>query len=236
MLLGGHKIVYFGHSAFLILTKGGHSILIDPWISNPSNNRKLEEFTKKVDLILITHGHGDHLGDAIEIAKKYDSEVISSYEITNYLRSKGVSKVTGMNIGGTVHREEVQITMVEATHSSTIYDGDKILPGGAATGFIVTLDNGHKIYHMGDTGLFCGLNYIAELYKPNVILIPIGGHFTMGLEEAAYAIKILKPDIIIPMHYKTFPVIDAEPSKLETLLPEEFKNKIQVLKPGEFLE
>jgi len=236
MLLKGHKIVYFGHSAFLVISQKGKTILIDPWLSNPVNKRTIDSVVNKVDFILITHGHGDHIGDAVEIGKRYNSEIISTFEITNYLGSKSLSRLSGMNIGGTLSREEISFTMVEASHSSTIYDGERAIPGGNPCGFIITLEDGLKIYHMGDTGLFGGLNYIAELYKPDIVMIPIGGHYTMGVVEASYALRILNPSIIIPMHYKTFPVIDADPEKLKELLPSELKERVKVLKPGDFLE
>ncbi|MDI6851949.1 MAG: metal-dependent hydrolase [bacterium] len=236
MLLNGHKIVYFGHSAFLVISQKNKTILIDPWISNPVNNKKLESVVNEVDYILVTHAHSDHIGDAVEIARNYNSEIISNFEITNYLGSKGISKLSGMNIGGTLKRGEISFTMVEASHSSTILEGERSIPGGNPCGFIITLEDRFKIYHMGDTGLFGGLNYIAELYKPDLVMIPIGGHYTMGIEEAAYALKILKPSIIIPMHYRTFPVIDANPEKLIELLPSELKEGVKILNPGDLLE
>ncbi len=235
MLLNGHEVVYFGHSAFLIKSAKGCSILIDPWISNPANKKRLEEFTRDVQFILVTHAHGDHLGDTLELARSFNSEVIAIYEITNYLGSRGISKLTGMNIGGTVRRSGVSFTMVEATHSSTISDGERVLPGGNPCGFIITLEDNFRIYHMGDTGLIGSLEHIAKIYKPNLLLIPIGGHYTMGPEEAAYTIEVLNPDIVVPMHYKTFPVIDVNVNDLLDKLPMNLRERVKVLQPGEVL-
>jgi len=235
MELNGHEIVYFGHSAFLIRSKGGVNILIDPWISNPSNTKKLEDFVEKVHYILLTHAHGDHLGDAIELGKKYNPEIIAIYEITNFLAEKGLKNVTGMNMGGTVKRDGVAFTMVEATHSSTITDAGKTLPGGNPCGFIVTLEDGLKVYHMGDTGLIGSIELIGKLYRPQVVLVPIGGHFTIGPEEAGLLMEILKPEVIIPMHYKTFPLIDVKVEEFIEKLSPDLRTRVKPLKPGEVL-
>lgn len=235
MLLRGHELVYFGHSAFLIRTIKGTGILIDPWISNPANKKRLKEFAKEVHYILITHAHADHIGDTIDIARIYNSEIIAMFEITNYLGSKGISRLTGMNIGGTVKKGEISFTMVEATHSSTISEGERVLPGGNPCGFIITLEDGFRIYHMGDTGLIGSLEHIAKLYHPNLLLIPIGGHYTMGPEEAAYSAQILNPEIIVPMHYKTFPVIDVSVEDFISKLSPDLRERVKALSPGEVL-
>lgn len=235
MKLNGHELVYFGHSAFLIKNKDGINTLIDPWISNPSNKRRLEEYVDNVDYILITHGHGDHIGDAEEIGKRYNAEVIAMFEVTNYLRSKGLEKLTGMNIGGTLKKENISFTMVEAAHSSTIHDGEKTFPGGSAAGFVISMEDGFTLYHMGDTGLFGGLKMITELYHPDLIMIPIGGHYTMGPREAAYAISVLNPKMIIPMHYRTFPVIDVSVEEFIKSLDLKIRERVIPLSPGEIL-
>ncbi|HOK23563.1 MAG TPA: metal-dependent hydrolase [Candidatus Hydrothermia bacterium] len=229
----GRTLVYFGHSAFLIKSSSNVNILIDPWISNPINKAKIEEFTNRVHYILITHGHDDHVGDTLSIAKAFDAEVITNHEIANFLHFKGLNKLTGMNTGGTYRKDNLSFTMVEATHSSTIHDGERMIPGGNPVGFVVTLEDGYKLYHMGDTGLLGSLPMIAELYKPDILMIPIGGHYTMGPQEAAYTVSIIKPKVIIPMHYKTFPLIDVNLEEFIEKLSPAFKDRVIPLKPGD---
>ncbi|RKZ01811.1 MAG: metal-dependent hydrolase [Candidatus Hydrothermota bacterium] len=233
---GGVKVTWFGHSAFGLTSVTGKFLLIDPWIGNPSATRNFQNQIERIDLILITHGHGDHIGDTIALAKKHNPTVLAIYEVANYLQSKGVKRVVGMNKGGTYVFGGIKATMVDASHSSTIIEGGRAIPGGEAAGFIVEFENGFKVYHMGDTGLFGGLTLIAEFYKPNLVLIPIGGLFTFGPENAAFAIKILKPDWIIPMHYETFPALTGTPRDFKEALPPEFKDRVIVLKPGETAE
>ncbi len=230
----GVKIKYYGHSAFRLISPKGKIIFVDPWLSNPKSPGK--DFDK-VDLILITHGHGDHLGDAIEIANKTNSLVLAIYEISFYLSSKGVKNVQGMNKGGTFYFDDIKIIMTDATHSSGIEEGGRMFSGGEPCGFIISFENGFKIYHMGDTGLFGGLEYIEKIYKPDLVLIPIGSLFTMGPEEAAFAINILKPKYAIPMHFGTFPPLTGTPEEfIKKVKDYDVKTEIIVLNPGEEIE
>ncbi len=230
----GIKVKYYGHSAFRLVSPKEKYIFVDPWLSNPKSPGKEYD---KVDLILITHGHVDHLGDTVEVAKKTDALVLGIYEISVYLNSKGVQKVQSMNKGGSLDFDGIKITMTDATHSSGIDEGGRILPGGEPAGFIITFENGFKVYHMGDTGLFGSLQFIGELYKPDLVLIPIGSLFTMGPEEAAYAINILKPKYAIPMHWGTFPPLSGKPENfLEKVMEYRVKTEVIVLNPGEEME
>ncbi len=231
---GGIKVKYYGHAAFRFISPKNKVIFIDPWISNPKSPGK---DYNKVDLILITHGHGDHLGDTIEIANKTNALCLSIYEISVYLNSKGVKNVQGMNKGGTFNFNDIKITMTDATHSSGIEEGGRIISGGEPCGFIINFENGFKIYHMGDTGLFGGIDFIGKLYKPDLVLIPIGSLFTMGPEEAAFAINILKPKYAIPMHFGTFPPLTGTPQEfLERVKNYDVKTEIIILNPGEEIE
>ncbi len=235
MRFKGAKIRWFGHSAFQILTTKGKSILIDPWLDNPKGNTRFLDDIDKVDIVLITHGHSDHIGNIIDIYKKFKPRVYAIFEISQYLAGKGVES-TGMNISGCVEDEGIKICMTEASHSSAeIVDG-KIVYLGNPAGFVITLENGVKIYHAGDTGLFGGLSLIGEFYSPDIVMLPIGGHFTMGPKEAAYAVRLLKPSYIIPMHYGTFPVLTGTPEEFINHLDPEYKDKVIILEVGVFTE
>ncbi|MEO0284950.1 MAG: metal-dependent hydrolase [candidate division WOR-3 bacterium] len=229
----GVKIKYYGHAAFKLISPKGRVIFLDPWLSNPSSPSKDYD---KVDFILLTHAHGDHLGDTIEIAKKTGAKVYAIHEISVYLSSKGIKNAIGMNIGGHIKDGEIEIIQTEATHSSTIQEGDKLIPGGLASGFVIKFENGFTVYHAGDTGVFAGMQIIGELYKPHLALLPIGSHYTMDPFDASYACKLLKPKYVIPMHYGTFPVLTGSPEELKKNLDPALNIEVIVLKPGEEAE
>ncbi|AIF69462.1 metal-dependent hydrolase [Palaeococcus pacificus DY20341] len=222
------EIRFLGHAAFEIKGKE-KTILIDPFLTgNPSAAAKPEEF-EKVDLILITHAHGDHLGDAVAIAQKTGAKIVAMYDIANYLveGNAGITTI-GMNYGPT-EVDGVKIVQVPAWHSSS--NGKYEI--GTACGFIVELD-GVNIYHAGDTYVFKDMELFAELYGIDVALLPIGGHFTMGPREAAKAVELLKPKYVVPMHYNTFPPIAKDPEEFKDLVGG--KAQVVILKPGESFE
>ena len=188
-------IQYVGHSTYILDDKAGTRILIDPWLkNNPACPEKLQE-PKNIDYILITHGHFDHIGDlfaAIELNK--DAKIITSLEISSWLNAKGVSNTLPMGIGGTQPIDnEIKVTMVNAVHTSGIADdsSEAMLYGGVANGFILTFKNGFSIYFAGDTAIFSDMKLIGEIYSPDVAVLPIGDHFTMGPKEAFYATKLI---------------------------------------------
>ncbi len=235
MRFDGVKIKWFGHSAFQIVSKEGKSILIDPWLNSPSGDDRFIDELERVDAILITHGHSDHIGNTVEIYKKFKPSVYCIFEIAQYLSTQGVEAV-GMNIGGCVEHDGLKFCMVEASHSSAVIEGNSIIYLGNPAGFVITLENGFKIYHAGDTGLFGGLGMIGEFYKPDLVMLPIGGHFTLGPEEAAYAVSLLKPAHIIPMHFGTFPLLKGKVEDFIESLPDEYKDKVIIPEVGKTIE
>ncbi len=221
------KVRFLGHAAFEIA--GSKRILIDPFLTgNPKAAAKPEEL--EADLILITHAHGDHIGDAVAIAQRTGAKIVAMYDIANYLveNSRGITTI-GMNYGPT-EVDGVKIVQVPAWHSSS--DGKYSI--GNACGYIVELD-GVKVYHAGDTFVFKDMELFAELYGPiDLALLPIGGHFTMGPREAAKAVELLKPKKVVPMHYNTWPPISADPEEFKRLVGD--RAEVIILEPGESLE
>ncbi len=237
---------WYGHAAFKISTPGGKTILIDPFISgNPKTPAALKDIKKigKVDLILITHGHGDHIGDTVAIARMSRAKVAMNADMGHTFGMLGMvpyNQLIRFNKGGPIQPlNGITITMVHAEHSSTVLHIDpttgkkKLYSGGEPAGYIIQLENGYKIYHAGDTGVFSDMKFIGEYYRPDLVLLPIGGHFTMDPWHAAYAMKnLLKPRQVIPMHYGTFPPLRGTPAQLIQALGRT-SAKVTVMKPGE---
>jgi len=232
----GVKITFLGHSAFKIVSPGGVVILIDPFLSgNPKTPSELKT-VEKADLILVTHGHGDHVGDTLAIAEKTNAKIVVIPELGRYLTKKGAKNVVGMNKGGTFTAGGIAITMVHALHSSGITEGDQVIYAGDPAGFILRFENGFTLYHAGDTAVFGDMKILAEIYQPELSLLPIGSHFTMDPKEATYAAKLLGSKYVVPMHYGTFPVLTGTPEEFLTLMKDVPKTKVIVLKPGETLQ
>lgn len=233
MNLNGVKITWLGHATFRIQTPKGKTILADPWVmQNPACPEK-EKIVKSVDVMLITHGHGDHIGDAVEIAKKHKPTVVGIPELCRWLEKKGVENISMMNKGGTQQVGDIKVTMVHADHSCGIQDGDELVYGGEACGYVIEFENGLKIYHAGDTNVFGDMKIIHYLYAPDIAMLPIGDHFTMGPREAAYACDLLKAKTVIPMHFATFPMLTGRPSDLRKLV---HGVEILEMKPGQTLD
>ena len=226
-------ITWLGHSAFSVRTPGEKTILFDPWYTgNPSFPERARPTT--ADLILVSHGHSDHITDAAAVAKQTGATVVGIWEVTSWLGTKGVQNVEPMNKGGSITAKGLRITMTEAIHSSS-FDDNGIVYLGEPAGFVVTLENQQTIYFAGDTALFSDMKLIGELYKPDIAFLPIGDRFTMGPDTAAMAARWLGVKQVVPMHWGTFPLLTGTPEQLKQHLS---GSNIQVLelKPGETAE
>jgi L-ascorbate metabolism protein UlaG (beta-lactamase superfamily) len=232
----GFALTWLGHHTFKLVTRGARTVLMDPWVEgNPACPKELKSFDK-IDVITISHGHGDHMGDAVTLAKKFKPVVVCNFEISLYLDRKGVSNTLGMNKGGTAEAAGLKFTMVHAIHSSGIEDGGQVHYGGEAAGFIVTLEDGTRIYHAGDTAVHAEMSLIGELYPPDIALLPIGDLYTMSPREAAVAARMLKPRWIVPAHYGTYPALTGTPEMLRDELKKlDLDIEVVALRPGETL-
>lgn len=230
-LLKGTKITWLGHATVLVETPKGTKILIDPFIAQNPKYPKDFVLPEIIDYILLTHGHGDHISDAVPVATKHQSRVVAIYELAAYVESKGVTQTIGMNLGGTVQLNDVAASMVEAKHSSGAQDEKGTHYVGVAAGYVLSVTGGPVLYHAGDTAVFGDMNLIRELYRPEVAMLPIGGHFTMGPKEAALATQFLTPKVVLPLHFGTFPPLKGTPEELAALV----EDGVQVVRwsPGE---
>jgi L-ascorbate metabolism protein UlaG (beta-lactamase superfamily) len=211
------QITWLGHATFAFGFESGEVLVMDPWIEgNPAYPKGYE--LKRVDAIAISHAHFDHTNDVIPLAKKFHPKVIGIFETTAWLEKKGVKNAIGMNKGGTVDLGFVKLTMTHALHSCSIKDGNDLIYGGEAAGYVLTLPDGRAAYFAGDTALFSDMVLIRELYQPELALLPIGDYYTMGPLQASHAARLIKPKRVIPMHYGTFPALTGRPEDLEQRL------------------
>jgi L-ascorbate metabolism protein UlaG (beta-lactamase superfamily) len=216
------QLTWLGHSC--VLLTGSKKVLIDPFIETGSVSGT------DPDLVAITHGHDDHMGEAVALKKK----TVAITEIAKYLKVKGIT-AEGMNIGGTMTVEGVSFTMTPAMHSSFIEEAGLGFAGGSPAGYVIGMD-GVKVYHAGDTGLFSDMKLIGDLYHPDVALLPIGGRYTMGVAEAMMAANFIGAKTVIPIHYNTWEKINADPLALKTALERTTDIRVRILKPGESVE
>ncbi len=229
------SITWFGHATFILKTPGGKRVLLDPWLTdNPSCPEAMKK-PPQADLILVSHGHWDHIGDLISSARASGAPVVGILELCSWLEQKGISNTVHMNKGGTVDLMGLQITMVDARHSAGYVDHGVMINMGEAAGFIVKLENGMTIYFAGDTALFGDMKLIGEMYKPDIAILPIGDRFTMGPEAAAKACTFLGIRKVLPMHWGTFPLLTGRPEQFRALV-EPKGIEILELKPGETLQ
>jgi L-ascorbate metabolism protein UlaG (beta-lactamase superfamily) len=229
--LKGTRITWLGHATVLVETPSGTKILIDPFIAHNPKYPKHFTLPSKIDYILLTHGHGDHSSDTVPVASQHDSTVVAIYELASYVAAKGVARTIGMNLGGTVQLADVAATMVEAKHSAGAEDESGTHYVGVAVGYVLTIADGPVLYHAGDTAVFGDMKLIRELYKPEIAMLPIGGHFTMGPKEAALATRLLEPKQVLPLHFGTFPQLTGTPAELAALVG--YRVEVVQWKPGE---
>jgi L-ascorbate metabolism protein UlaG (beta-lactamase superfamily) len=211
-------LTWLGHSTFRLDTAGGKRVYIDPFLNGNPKCPENEVTPERVDIIAITHGHGDHLGDTIDLAKKHNATVVAPVELADWLGiHHGLQdNVRDPNKGGTVDVDGVKFTLTHAMHSSS---NDNLEYMGEPCGIIVTSDDGKKAYFAGDTCVFGDMQLIKRLYSPDVAVLPIGGHYTMDPREAAVAVELLGVDRVVPCHYGTFPVLKGTPAELQELAP-----------------
>lgn len=224
-----NKITWLGHSCIEIKT-GGATLLIDPFLTgNPAASAKAEELNP--DYILVSHGHGDHVGDTVDMAKRAEATVITNYEISEWLAAKGV-KAHGMQHGGGFNFPFGRVKLTLAFHGSALPDGSN---GGNPAGFLITTKDGKKIYDAADTGLFGDMALIGE-EGIDLAFLPIGDNFTMGPDDALRAVKLLKPRQVVPIHYNTFPLINQDAEAWAKAVEKATDSKVIVMKPGESIE
>jgi L-ascorbate metabolism protein UlaG (beta-lactamase superfamily) len=228
------QITWLGHGTFQFRLPSGQVILMYPWTNgNPAYPQGFE--IQRVDTICITHGHFDHIHDAVPLAKRFEPAVVAIFETCNWLESKGVANLRPMNKGGTQEVGEAAITMTHAVHSCGILDDGKIVYGGEAAGYVMRFADGRTLYFAGDTNVFSDMQLIERLYHPELAFLPIGDLFTMSPREAALACKLLNPARVIPMHFGTFPQLTGRPDQLRELV-QDLDTEVWELEPGKPVE
>jgi L-ascorbate metabolism protein UlaG (beta-lactamase superfamily) len=225
-------LTWLGHAAFRVDSPGGKRIYVDPFLNGNPKCPEAELTPERVDLIALTHAHGDHVGDTVDLAKQHSPTVVATVELSMWLNGQGLdeSKLPGPNKGGTVDVDGVKFTLTNAFHSSGTPDGGY---GGEPCGIVVELEDGKKVYFAGDTCVFGDMQLIGRIYSPDVAVLPIGGHYTMDPKEAAVALELLGTKRCVPCHYGTFPVLAGTPRELKQLAPDV---DIAEIEPGDSID
>jgi L-ascorbate metabolism protein UlaG (beta-lactamase superfamily) len=243
------QLTWYGQSAFKIVSPAGKVLLIDPWLTNPVYDKGKEELSslKDVDLVLVSHGHSDHVGNAVEIGKKTRAKLVATFDLSaamvaglGYPRELADNDTTG-HFGGTLNllNGAVTVTFVPAWHGAGVETDESSPPvyGGTPSGLVIVIRNGPTIYHTGDTDLFSDMALVSQFNKIDIMLVCIGDHFTMGPARAAEAVKLVSPRTVIPMHYGTFPVLTGTPEAFDRELKERVvQANLRVMKIGETIK
>lgn len=232
------SFTWYGHACVEVRTPGGRMVLIDPWFGNPKSPKPASA-VERCDVLLVTHGHGDHLGEAIELARRFKPFWPTIHECSLWAAPQcpeSADRIIGMNKGGTVEAAGLRITMTSADHSAGDWNPAAGVPLylGEPAGFVVEVENGFRFYHAGDTNVFGDMRLIGELYRPDLAILPIGGHYTMGPREAALAVELLGTKHVLPIHYGTFPILAGTPTELRAALAARGLAEVTVheLEPG----
>ncbi len=230
------EITWLGHATTLLEAPDGRNIIIDPWIEDNPGFPGDELPVDHLDCMVLSHGHFDHVGDAPALVEEHQPRVFGIFEVATWLENNGAENVVPMNEGGTFRSDDLNLslTAVHAQHSSAIMNEDEqLVPGGNPMGWVFEFENDRTIYFSGDTNIFSDMKLISDLYDPDLALLPIGDHFTMGPREAARAMQFLDVDQVIPVHYGTFDVLTGTPEKLRKHLPSDLANIVNPIDPGE---
>lgn len=222
-------LTWLGHAAFRVETSGGKRIYIDPFLNGNPKCPAGEQEPERADIVAVTHGHGDHVGDTVAIAQKHGSTVVAQVELSGWLGQHGVDgdKLPAPNKGGTLDVDGVKFTLVNAFHSNSAPDGSY---GGEAAGYVIETENDTTLYFAGDTCVFGDMELIGRIYRPDVAILPIGDHYTMGPRQAAVALELLGVKRCVPCHWGTFPILTGTPDELARLAP---GVQIERLEPGD---
>ena len=228
-------LTWLGHAAFRLDTEAGTRVYVDPFLTGNPSCPDAEREPDRCDLVVLTHGHDDHVGDALTIAKRFSCPVVAQVEVRGWLSTKGLAAepTHAANKGGTVRLGDARITFTDANHSSSTFANETFLYLGEPCGVVLRPDGGPRIYFAGDTNVFGDMALIRRIYAPDVAVLPIGDHFTMGPEEAAVAAELVGAPRVVPSHYGTFPILSGTPDALRTLLPDGIE--LLVPSPGETL-